>query len=205
MPRASRTATSALHGARIALAGGLLLTGGAANAAVGATAVAGGSLIVNGTLANTTVNVSNNGTLGGNGTIGGDVILAPSGTVAPGAVGAVGELDGNAFTWQAGGAIAFQLGTNNAASDHLVFAGSLARQGTGTFQFKFTDGVAPPTPGTTYTLITFANQSGFSPTDFSYAYNGALSALNGQFHLSATALTFSVISTPVELQSFEVN
>ncbi len=197
--------TAGHGGTCLVLAGGLLLACGAAHAAAGATAVPGGSLIVNGTLANTVVTVSGNGILGGNGTIAGDVVLAPSGTVAPGAVGTVGELDGNAFTWQAGGSLAFQLGANNATSDHLVFAGSLARQGAGTYRFDFSDGATPPTPGTTYTLITFANQSGFSPADFSYAYSGSLSALIGQFQLSATALTFTVISTPVELQSFEVD
>lgn len=193
------------HRARIVLAMGLLLAGGMAQAAPGATTVAGGSLMVNGTLANTTVSVSNSGTLGGNGSVGGTVLLAPSGIVAPGASNAVGELDGDAFTWQGGGAIAFQLGANDALSDHLAFAGSFVRQNAGSFLFQFADGATPPTAGTTYTLITFANQSGFTPADFSYVYTGSAAALIGQFQLNANALLFTVISTPVELQSFDID
>ncbi|MEO6687899.1 MAG: hypothetical protein ABIS07_04175 [Dokdonella sp.] len=169
------------------------------------TSVAGGSVIVNGTLGNTAVTVSNSGILGGNGTIGGDVALTATGVVAPGSSGAVGELDGGAFSWQAGGGIAFQLGVNDAASDHLQFLGSMVKQGAGAFQFQFADGATPPTAGATYTLITFANQSGFNVSDFSYAYTGSQPALIGQFQLSPNALMFKVISTPVELQSFDVN
>ena len=189
----------------IVFAIGAALASSLAQAAAGVTSVAGGAMMVNGTLGNTAVSVSNNGTLGGNGTIGGDVTLAPTGIVAPGAATAVGELDGGAFAWQGGGKIAFQLGTNDAASDHLQFTGSMTRQGAGAFQFQFSDGATPPTPGTTYTLITFANQSGFSASDFSYAYTGSADALVGQFQVNANALLFTVISTPVELQSFDVN
>ena len=192
--RASRTVFFAL----------LLAATGTASAA-GLVTVPGGSLIVNGSLTNADVTVSGTGQLGGNGTIGGNVTLQPSGAIAPGATAAVGELDANGFSWQGGGSMAFQLGATDAASDHLVFAGPLAKQGTGAFHFDFGDGATPPAPGTTYTLVTFTNQSGFSVSDFSYSYSGSNAALNGQFHLSATALTFSVISTPIELQSFEID
>jgi hypothetical protein len=116
----------------------------------------------------------------------------------------VGQLDADAFDWQ-GGSMAFQLGVDDAASDHVALAGNLVKQGSGPFQFNFRDGAAPPSPGTTYTLITFAGQNGFSPTDFTYAYGGNAAGLNGEFELGPTALRFTVISTPVELQSFGVD
>lgn len=192
--------------AGVALALTLALASGVAQAAPGMITVPGGSLIVNGTLANADVTVSGSGTLGGEGTIlGGAVTLAATGIVAPGIPAAAGELDSDALTWQAGGAMAFQLGANDAASDHLAFVGSLTKQGSGAFQFAFGDGATPPTPGATYTLLSFAGQTGFTASDFSYTYAGSQAALNGQFQLTPTALLFTVISTPVELQSFDVN
>lgn len=191
--------------ALVALGAGLLLAAGAAQAALGTITIPGGSLIISGTIANATVNVSGSGILGGDGSIVGDVSLAPSGSLVPGATGAVGQLDGNAFAWTAGGTVAFQLGSNDALSDHLAFSGAFTRQGSGSYLFQFGDGAAPPTPGTTYTLATFASQSGFAASDFSYAYSGSAAALNGQFQLTPNALLFTVISTPVELQSFDVD
>ncbi len=84
-------------------------------------------------------------------------------------------------------------------------SGALSRQGSGAFEFRFGDGATPPSPGTTYTLVTFASQSGFSASDFTYVYTGSADALIGEFRLDADALRFTVISTPVELQSFEVD
>jgi hypothetical protein len=176
---------------------------GAAHA--GTLSVPAGALRTDGTIAGAGVVVSGSGIGAGSGSITDDVTLAAGGTLAPGGAAAVGVLDAVGLAWQAGGAIAIRLGANDAASDQLVLSGLLSRQGTGSFQFRFDDGATPPTAGATYTLIRFAGQSGFDATDFSYVYAGSASALVGQFRLDPDALRFVVISTPVELQSFEVD
>jgi hypothetical protein len=181
----------------------VVLASGLAHA--GVTEVPAGALRINGTWANSSIAVSGTGLLGGNGSILGPVTLASGGTIALGRDAAVGELDVNALTWQAGGAIQFRLGANDALSDRLAFTGALTRQGAGPFEFRFDDGAAPPTAGMTYTLITFASQSGFSPADFSYVYGGSAETLIGEFQLDQDALRFTVLSTPVELQSFDVD
>ena len=164
-----------------------------------------GALQIDGTLSNSSVEVSGSGRLGGDGLVGGAVTLAAGGTIAPGRVNAVGELGADALAWQGGGGIAFQLGADELDSDHIALSGALARQGAGTFEFRFDDGSTTPTAGTTYTLVSYASQAGFSATDFSYTYSGSAPALIGEFRLDPDALRFVVISTPVELQSFSVD
>ena len=183
----------------------IVLAAAAGVARAGVTEVPAGALRINGTWANSSIAVSGTGLLGGNASILEPVTLAPGGTIAPGRDTTIGELDGNALTWQAGGAIQFRLGANNTLSDRLAFTGALTRQGNGSFEFRFGDGTTPPTAGMTYTLITFASQSGFSPADFSYVYGGSAETLIGEFRLDPDALRFTVVSTPVELQSFEVD
>ena len=73
------------------------------------------------------------------------------------------------------------------------------------YLFAFDDADTLPTAGTTYTLMSFAAQSGFSASDFSYSYSGAAPALNGEFVLTDGALLFHVTSLPVGLQSFTVD
>lgn len=186
-------------GATLALAAAC----GLAQAAV--TSVPAGSLRIGGTWANSSISVSGTGTLAGSGRVVGDVTLAGGGTIAPGAAASVGAIEASTLAWQAGGAVDFRLGANEAASDQIVTDGALTRQGSGTYEFRFGDGTTPPVPGMTYTLIRFASQSGFSAQDFSYVYGGSADALVGEFRVDADALRFTVISTPVELQSFGVD
>jgi hypothetical protein len=184
----------------------LLFAAAAADVAhAGTITVPTGSLRVDGTIDGAGIVVSGSGIGAGTGSIAGDITLAAGGTLAPGGASAVGALDAIGLAWQAGGAIAFRLGANDAASDQLILSGPLSRQGAGSFEFRFADGATPPTAGATYTLIRYASQNGFSATDFSYAYTGSASALVGQFRLDPDALRFVVISTPVELQSFEID
>jgi T5SS/PEP-CTERM-associated repeat protein/autotransporter-associated beta strand protein len=180
-------------------AGATTLT--SASTYTGATTVSAGTLIVQGTLGNTPTSVASGATLGGNGSIGGPVTLQNRGTVAPG-VG-VGTLSAASLDWISGGEIAFDLGANDAGSDHLALTTSLTKRSAGTYRFAFTDGAAPPTIGT-YTLVTFTSSSGFVAGDFTYVYSGALTRLGGTFELTSTALLFHVGSLPVELQSFSV-
>ena len=177
----------------------------AGSAHAGTTLIPTGALQLDGSLANSTVEVSGTGRLGGEGVVGGEVTLGAGGIIAPGRVGAVGELGADALTWQGGGAIAFQLGADDIDSDRIALSGALTHQGAGTFEFRFDDGAAPPTAGTTYTLVTYASQAGFSAADFIYSYSGSAPALIGEFRLDPDALRFVVISTPVELQSFSVD
>ncbi|HEU4663193.1 MAG TPA: hypothetical protein VFS55_04110, partial [Dokdonella sp.] len=141
-------------------------------AQAGTTRIPAGRLQLDGHLASSSVDVSGSGVLGGDGVVGGAVMLAAGGTIAPGRRTQVGELGADALTWQGGGDIAFRLGANELASDHIALSGALTRQGTGGWTFRFDDGSAPPTPGATYTLISFATQAGFTAADFSYTYAG---------------------------------
>lgn len=68
----------------------------------------------------------------------------------------------------------------------------------------FGDGTATPVMNHTYTLITFASQSGFSLGNFSYNYSGNLPGLTGSFILNTNSLQFKVTTLPVTLQSFSV-
>lgn len=185
--------------------GALALLATAALAQAGITRVPAGALQLDGRLTASDVEVSGSGVFGGDGVVGGEVTLAAGGTLAPGRRTLVGQLAADALTWQGGGGIAFRLGADESVSDHIALDGALTRQGAGGWSFRFGDGSTPPTPGTTYTLISFASQAGFNETDFSYTYVGNAPDLIGQFRLDADALRFTVISTPVELQSFGID
>jgi hypothetical protein len=107
-------------------------------------------------------------------------------------------------------AFAFQLGAaaNPGDSDLLALTGALTKGAAGTVTFHFSDGVGAPTLNTTYTLITFTQPTNFSVGDFAYDYAGANPTLAGTFALvgsgSTQSLQFTPITTPVRLQSFEV-
>lgn len=164
----------------------------------------GGTLIVPGTIANADVYADGGGTLRGTGNILGTVRLTNPGTMAPGGTAAIGTLGASNLEWQASGVVSHRLGADDASSDHLVLGGVLVKTGAAPHAFVFGDGAAPPVTGTTYTLMTFTSQVGFSIADFSYSYIGAAPSLVGQFQLTPTALLFAVNGTPVGLQSFEV-
>jgi hypothetical protein len=141
-----------------------------------------GVLEVTGTAGNATVS---GGTLAGSGTLG-IIDLGAGGMLSPG--GAPGTLHAAALTWNGGGTLALQLGSNAAGSDGLVLSGALARAGSGSYEFQFSDAAAPPQVGSVYTLIAFADATGFSAADFGFHYTGTLGSLQGHFLLQANAL-----------------
>jgi hypothetical protein len=159
--------------------GVLVLAGGGSN--LGVITASKGDLRVNFNMLNLAagkeLDVNNGGTLSGVlGTINGPVKLASGGTISPGdptnAAG-VGTLGIGDFTWNGGGAVAFQLAsTSGIASDALTVTGNLTKQGSG-FAFHFTDGSDAPICGTTYTLIQYTGTTNFSAADFAFTYSGA--------------------------------
>ena len=142
---------------------------------------------------------------GEHGVVEGPVSLDANGTLAPGASATAGTIAADSLAWQANGVVHHRLGANDGDSDHTELSGALTRSGAGTYHFNFSDADMAPVPGASYTLMTFASQSGFSAADFDYSYAGANEDLVGEFQLNATSLVFHVISTPVELQSFDVD
>jgi autotransporter-associated beta strand protein len=147
-----------------------------------------GTLRVNGELSGGDVTIDG-ATLAGSGTIDGDVTLS-SGTISPGnSIGTL-EVDGD-FTWTAGTMLTFELGLGG-ASDRLAIDGVLRKSGVGAFAFDFGGTGAEGT----YTLMTFASQSGFSAADFSAVNLGG--GLTGEFVLSGTQLQFVASAPPPE-------
>ena len=156
-----------------------------------------GTLILSGanTYAGTTA--VNAGTLGGNGSGLGPVTLASSAQIAPGdpaIAGGVGTLSVGPITWNAGGAMAFQLGETQADSDLLLVNGSLAKVGTGTFAFHFGMGDKPPVVGATYTLIQSFNASAFGASDFNFDTDSTYQNLSGSFSILGHDVQFTVDS-----------
>lgn len=187
--------------------GTLVLTG--ADGFNGPTTINGGTLRVDGALTRSATTVNNGGTLGGTGTVQG-VTLNSGGSIAPG--DSPGVLHATSLTWNGDSAMKFELGATNstADSDLLQLSGTLTKGSAGTFTFQFSDGNGAPALNTTYTLITFAGPTNFAVGDFSYDYTGANPSLVGVFAIAdlgggQQALQFTATTTPVRLQSFEVD
>ena len=128
------------------------------------------------------------GTLGGSGNAGA-IQLVSGGVVAPG--DSPGTLQGTDMSWDGGGVFQFELGSDAAGSDLLALSGVLSKGAGSGFVFHFADGTGAPV-ARSYRLITFASQSGFAVSDFSYNYSGSAGGLQGRFELSAGALDFVV-------------
>lgn len=180
------------------------LAGTAHAGALGTISLGGGTLYLPGTISNAQI-LTQGGTLAGDGVVEGPVSLDADGTLAPGASASAGTISADSLAWQGGSVVHHRLGANDGGSDHTDLTGTLTRNGSGAYHFDFSDAAVPPVPGASYTLMTFASQSGFDASDFDYSYSGANDDLVGEFQLNATSLVFHVISTPVELQSFDVD
>ena len=103
-----------------------------------------GTLILNGasTFAGTTA--VNAGALGGNGSGIGPVTVASGAQVAPGdpaIASGIGTLGVGPVTWNAGGAMAFQISASGA--DKLLVSGPLNKAGSGSYTFHFGMGDRP--------------------------------------------------------------
>lgn len=110
------------------------LTLAAANTYAGATTLNAGVLRIDGSL-NASVNgvaVNAGGVLAGTGTISRGVTLNDGGAVAPAGIAAIGTLTGTALTWNAGGALALDLGAAG-VSDQLVLSDTLTKGAEGTY------------------------------------------------------------------------
>jgi autotransporter-associated beta strand protein len=163
------------------------------------------TLVVDGTLdlRGSATAVTSSAVLAGDGEASGAVTVAQNGFLAPGPVATTmpGTLNAASLTWTAGTHFTWQLGRTSAASDHVAVGGEFARSSTGTFQFQFSDAATPPLAGTTYTLLTFAQSTGFSQGDFSFSYvgTGPGSSMTGIFTLTPGALQFTPSSVVSDL------
>jgi hypothetical protein len=151
------------------------------------------------------------GTLAGSGQVNGTINLGSAGDISPGAQAGdvAGILTATSLSWGSGGEFDMQLGDSAAHSDELQLA-AMTKNGSGVFLVNLGDGPGLPQPGTTYTLIGFGSQTGFSPGDFSYAYDGALVGFGGSFALDASTLKFTVTTgtlpiPPTLAKSFSPN
>lgn len=164
----------------------------AGNSYDGTTTVQSGTLLLNNTSGSATgtgaLTVNSGATLGGTGTVTGAITLQNGATFTPGD-GGIGTFTGSALTWNGGAGLTFELGSGT-TSDRLNLSGAFTK-GTGSvFAFNFQD--AGWQTGSTYTLLNFGSNSGFTLGDFSFTNGG----LTGNFALSASNLQFSVASVP---------
>ncbi len=132
------------------------------NSYVGATSVSTGILLINGsTAAGSKVTVGPAGTLGGTGTVHGVVNVTAGGKLAPGSngVGALTLDKGSAADLTLNGnTLEFEITGVAGAADSIAIAGTLVLNGVNTVKPVFPAG---PPPLGSYTLMTYAAQSGF--------------------------------------------
>jgi len=171
--------------------GGGRLTLGAANIFTGAVAVNGGALDVDGSVgAGGDLAVNSGGVLTGDGTIGRAVVLNANGAIMPGAAAPGSALTVDSLTWNAGGALAFNL---DATSNHLAVAGALTKGEAGPRSFVF--GAGPGFAiGNVYTLVTFGSTD-LTASDLSYS--GLPPGFIGAFTVTSNSVLFEVFGPPV--------
>lgn len=160
----------------------------------GPTTITEGTLQLDGSLPDSTIEVLG-GRLAGQGNAG-PVRLASGAGIAAGTVHTpVGQLTLSALEWKAGGFLELELGASAASSDRLAIEGALTKSGSGVFELRFADG-SSPTIGETYTLLTFAANTGFAEEDFSFSHAGS-GDVHGRFQLDEDALRFVSTATAV--------
>ena len=155
----------------------------------GTVTVSEGTLVINtdNTLSTGITTVSG-GFLRGNGTVGAEIVLNAGGTVGPGS-GADGSLNGTALTWNGGGLLEYNLGSNTSL---LALSGTLNEGTAGVFQFNFTTdggfGLGQ------YTLMTFASTT-FDGSEFTRS--GLAPEIEGNFQiLNGSSLVYNVTAIP---------
>jgi autotransporter-associated beta strand protein len=141
--------------------------------------------------------------LAGSGLSTNTVSIESGGSLAPGPSHGTrpGTFSTHALNWKAGGVMAFGLGATALASDLVNEDLLMAKILSGSFTFDFADASTPPTPGVTYTLISFPSQNGFLVTDFDFVYTGTGpgTSMTGTFNLTATELQFTPITVVSDL------
>ena len=159
----------------------------------GTGASSGGWLVVNGSLpVNAPVQVNNYGSLAGSGTIADAITLNSGGKIDPGAAVynnfSVGTLTAGSLAWNGGGSLTYELATAG-ASDGMTLNGALTKGTAGTYNFSFTQLTGFST-SSTYTLMSFVSNSGFSASDFTGA------PTDMQFAITGTSLLLEPIPVP---------
>jgi hypothetical protein len=168
-------------GAGFSIASGTVILQGD-NTYLGGTTLDGGTL----DLANTTgsatgtgfVDVNNGATLAGTGSALGAVTLNSGGTITSSGEVALGSL-----TWNGGGSVALELGSDPATSNRIAITGALMKGTVGAFTIALTD--VGFVPGQPYTLATFAYNAGYTAADFT------VTGIDGTISITDTALVFT--------------
>lgn len=173
---------------------GMLVLNGA-NTYNRATNVSAGKLQVNGSLSSASaVGVSSGAILSGTGTVGGTTTLNLGAILSPGN-GGTGTLTVGSLLWDGASSatptMEFTLSNSNNSSTAVNITGAFTKGSGSNFLFDFQntgffDGVDP----TTYTLVDFGSDSGFSVGNFSY--EDLPLYMKGNFDLTATSLQFVI-------------
>jgi autotransporter-associated beta strand protein len=171
------------------IGGGRLRLGGA-NTFGGAVAVNSGALEVSGSLgAGADVAVNPLGMLMGDGAIGRAVALNSGGVMAPGSVTPGSALTADSVKWNAGGVMAFKLGST---SNQLAVSGALTKGDAGVRRL-FLKGEAGLAAGRSYTLMTFGSTD-FVASDF--IISGLPPGLRGVLRVRSNSIILEIVGAP---------
>ena len=155
---------------------GTLVLGGSSTYS-GATTVSAGTLEVTGNIESSNVGINFGATMSGIGNAGGTVTLNSGGILSPG-LGGTGTLKVNALIWNGAASATptmdFTLSNSNNSSTLANVTNTFVKGSGVDYLFNFEDkGFFSGTSPTTYTLIDFGHDSGFSVGNFTYEISGA--------------------------------
>ena len=172
---------------------GTLVLGGSSTYS-GATTVSAGTLEVTGNIESSNVGINFGATMSGIGNAGGTVTLNSGGILSPG-LGGTGTLKVNALIWNGAASATptmdFTLSNSNNSSTLANVTNTFVKGSGVDYLFNFEDtGFFSGTSPTTYTLIDFGSNSGFSVGNFTY--ENLRGTLAGNFVLNANNLQFLV-------------
>jgi rhamnogalacturonan endolyase len=171
------------------------LTLGGTNTFTGGVVVSAGDLEVGGAIGpGADLVVETGGLLSGAGSIDRAVVLNSGGTIMPGTATAGTQLTVASLTWNAGGALAYDL---DADSNRLAVTGAFTKGGDEPHEFVFNAG-SGIAADVVYTLVTF-DSTDFTASDFTF--DTLAPGLSGEFTVDAGAVTFRVFGPPIVLDS----
>jgi len=163
------------------------------NATTGTVTVSDGTLLINGSTSfDSAVDVGAAGALGGTGTVHGAVSVAAGGTLVPGGNG-IGTLTldngSSADLTLNGNTIECDISGVPGSSDLIAISGSLVLNGVSTIVPDFPAG---PVPVGVYTLMTYAEQTGFGTMVVDPVYSNALVTV-GETNVTLTVIDTSTV------------